>query len=382
VRPPRRSRTGTRRDDGVKVIRTNEVNFGGHEHPLIERTSEDAEYREWKRGDRRLAPARDTGLAVEGRIARHRRQQERAQRRNLVLAACVAVALLVALGGWRWASDRRAAANPVGETTATAGVGAIPIASSRSFTSKAIATMRSSNKPKPAPPTPIFANYKKLQLHVPVPVARLTEIGFHQASYAYALPMDSPMPDAKLSSAANKVGTSRDTSAQPTGADAVLVGSVLRMWRPRPGKPDTAADVGGRPGTVVIAPVSGTVVKIKAYKLYGKWDDYEIHIRPEGYPKLDLVMVHVNDLTITVGDEVEAGVTPIAHIRKLSDKVSHQLRDYVKGGGGDHVHVQINDATDPAYKGLQGAIKMASDPATGTAAGTTSKTAGTATPSP
>ncbi len=353
MRPPRRTPTGQRRDDGVKVIRTNEVNFGGHEHPLIDRVSDDQEYREWKESGRRLSPARDTGFAVEGRAARQQRAREREQRRNAIIAIGAAVALVVALGGWRWASDRRAAANPVAEATSTV----TPIAGSRSIASQAIAKMRSANAEKPAQPTPIFANYKKLQLRLPVPVNRLTEIGFHQASYGYALDMDTPMPDAKLSTAANKQGTSRDTSAQPTGADAVLVGSVLRMWRPRPGKPDTAVDVGARPGTVVMAPVSGQIIKIKSYKLYGKWSDYEIHIRPDGYPKLDLVMIHITDLTATVGQHVDGGVTPIGHVRKLSDKVSHQLRDYVRGGGGDHTHIQINDTTDPTYKGLVGALE-------------------------
>ena len=171
------------------------------------------------------------------------------------------------------------------------------LAGSARFSPQATARHPSSRPQAPCPraaPRPIFASYKKLKLHLPVRVKSLTEVGFHQASYAYALPMKTTLPDAKLSQASNHRGTRRKVATQTTGPDAVLVGKVLRMWRPRPGKPDTAVDVGAKPGTAVFAPVTGTVVKVKKYKLYGKWDDYEIHIQPDGYPDLDVVMIHVD----------------------------------------------------------------------------------------
>jgi len=204
-------------------------------------------------------------------------------------------------------------------------------------------------------PTPYFASYKGLKLRLPVRVSTLTEVGFHQASYGYALSMKTPLKNADLGEAGDHKGTGRNKAVQVQGPDAWLVGRVLRMWRARPGRPDTAADVGGAVGADVFAPVTGTVVKIKLYKLYGKWDDYEIHICPDGYPNIDLVMIHVKDLSCAVGDRVEAGETRVAAIRKLSDKFYDQLASYTKNGG-NHVHVQVNDAADPSYKGLQGAI--------------------------
>ena len=128
------------------------------------------------------------------------------------------------------------------------------------------------------------------------------------------------------------------------------------MWRPRPGSPDTAADVGAKPGTTVISPVTGTVVKVKSYKLYGKWPDYEIHITPDGFDNLDIVLIHVTDLEVKPGARVVAGVTPLAHVRKLSDKFSDQLAEYVKDGG-NHVHLQVNNANFKGYKGLDGAVE-------------------------
>jgi murein DD-endopeptidase MepM/ murein hydrolase activator NlpD len=123
------------------------------------------------------------------------------------------------------------------------------------------------------------------------------------------------------------------------------------MWRARPGKPDSAADVGAAPGSTVYSPVDGTVVRIRPYKLYGRVDDFEIHIQPTGHPELDLVMIHVDELQVAKGDAVSAGVTPLAVVRKISDQIHTQLADYVTEGG-NHAHFQINDVTNPDYKGL------------------------------
>ena len=80
-----------------------------------------------------------------------------------------------------------------------------------------------------------------------------------------------------------------------------------------------------------------------------------MHIQPDGYKDLDVVMIHVKDVAVSPGDRVVAGETRVARVRKLSDKFYDQLASYTKDGG-NHVHLQVNDATDPKYKGLEGAI--------------------------
>ena len=137
----------------------------------------------------------------------------------------------------------------------------------------------------------------------------------------------------------------------------MLAGTVLRMWRPRPGQPDTAVDVGAKPGTAVFSPVTGTVVKVKRYKLYGKCDDYEIHIQPDGYPNLDLVMIHIDDVVVLRRATAWSGGRDAHRARCASSPTSSttQLASYTKDGG-NHMHLQLNDATDPTYKGLEGAI--------------------------
>ena len=302
----------------------------------------------------RLAPARDAGVAVETRAARAQRARERSQRQATAVGVVALAGLLLLAIGWRAASDGRALTTPL-RVPAAASLVTAAIGGSVSASTVSSATSAMLALPTQPRPTPYFARYKSLRLRLPVPLKALTEVGFHQASYGYALPMSTRLPDANLAKTAARQSTGRNLSKQPTGIDAWLIGSVVRMWRARPGHPNTAADVGAKAGTVILAPVSGTVIKFKAYKLYGKYADYEIHIQPVGRPNLDVVLIHITGIVCHVGDTVRAGVTPLAHIRMFSDKLHDQLAEYSRGPG-DHVHMEVNDATDPTYKGLQGAI--------------------------
>jgi len=352
MRRARRPSTGVRRDDGVKVIRTNDVRYPDVEHPLVDQLADQSDARD--SSERGLAPALDTGLAVESRVDRQQRKRTNAQRRRVIVALGVIVALVGAVFGWRFVSDRRAATAPLFANAATMGGGdATPVVSGHD--SGKSGTSVSAMPTTAADPTPYFARYGRLVLRLPVPLKSLTEVGFHQASYGYALPMKTQLPDANMTLAANHRGTGRNIAKQPSDPNAWLIGSVLRMWRPRPGRPDTAVDVGALPGTPILAPVTGTVVKIKPYLLYGRYPDDEVHIHADGFDDVDVVMIHVKNPDVKAGDRVIAGVTRIGVIRKFSDKFHDQLADYTKGGG-DHVHVAINNVNDPRYRGLAGAI--------------------------
>lgn len=352
---PSRGRRATRRQSAVRTIRTNEVRYPGAKLPLIPEELHDR-YRAATEAagdvESGLSPVRDTGLAVMGRAARQERARRRATQRWVLLASVAVVGAVLMVIGWRSASDRRATTAPLGGSAVSAVVGGLTQIATGSTPRPTTAVASTIATPGP---TPYFANYRELKLRLPVPLKALTEIGFHQAAYSYALSMKTKLKNADLGEAGDHKGTARNKAAQQTGDDAWLVGRVLRMWRPRPGRPDTAADVGASPGSDVFAPVTGTVVKVKLYRLYGKWDDYELHISPDGYPNLDIVMIHVKDVSCAPGDRVDAGVTRIAAIRKLSDKFYDQLASYTRNGG-DHVHIQVNDATDADYKGLQGAV--------------------------
>lgn len=337
-----RFRTAPRhRADGVgaprRVIRTDQVRYPGVEG----RVGADAEYEAWRATGRTLRPARDTGLLVQRRHVRDRRRSARTRRNRAIAVAVLAVSVFALIVGWRTASDRIAALRPFAPQRASAPGSGVAVASAVT----------------PAGPTPMFAAYRSLQMRLPVRPEDLTEVGFHQASYSYALAMTTALPDADMSKAKRDRSSGRDLSKQEAGPTATLTGAVLRMWRDRPGQPDTAADIGADPGSPLYSPVTGTVVLVKKYNLYNKYPDFQIHIQPDGFPNVDVVLIHLTDPRVKAGARVEAGVTPLGAVRKLSDKINLQLRSYTTNGG-NHIHLQLNDKRNPEYKGLKGAIAV------------------------
>ncbi|MBE0475581.1 MAG: hypothetical protein IBX62_00550 [Coriobacteriia bacterium] len=271
----------------------------------------------------RLGAVRDTGILLGPPRARWGR------RRRHPLAALLTAALLVAAASLlAWSLSARGAARSGGGT----GEGA---------------SYRLEVLPDP---TPVFATYRSLQIHLPLRPEEATAIAFHQASGGDSLRMGSLVPDADMAAAARGDVQLKPAVARveaPEGVPAVLDGRVLRLWRSnRRGAPDTACDAGAAPGTVVYAPVSGTVAAVTRYELYGRHPDYEIHISPDGWPEVDVVLIHVDAVKVRPGDRVEAGATGIAEVRRLSDRLDHQLAAYT-GDGGDHVHMQLNRVGAP-----------------------------------
>ena len=209
-------------------------------------------------------------------------------------------------------------------------------------------------KTSPGPvtePTPLMATYKNVAMHVPVPAENLTEIAFHQASYTYAQHLATQLPTFPTDKAKNKKGTGRATDGTLSNERGWLEGSVLRLWRARPGKPDSAADVGAPAGTPVVSPVTGSVLAVKAYRLYGKYPDYEVHVRPTGHTDLDAVLIHIEQPCVAEGDEVVGGMTQIGVVRNLSSRMRLQLSDYTPGAG-DHTHMQLNRVRPGTIEGV------------------------------
>jgi len=201
-------------------------------------------------------------------------------------------------------------------------------------------------------PTPSFATYRSLTLRLPIDPGDVTVLAFHQASGKEALHMTSLVRDADMTLAATNKAvpastlTSTSTAASST-VETIWSGTALRLWRSnRSGEPDTAVDVGAEPGTDVYAPVTGTVVQVREYSLYNKFPDYEIHIHPDGWSDIDVVLIHVDDLSVTVGQRVAGGISRLAAVRRMSDKIDLQLGGYTKNGG-DHVHLQLNKIEVP-----------------------------------
>jgi hypothetical protein len=206
-------------------------------------------------------------------------------------------------------------------------------------------------------PSPYFASFRGVKLHLPVAAASVTVLAFHQSSYNDSYPMKSLLKvgsTTAAAAAANKAkhakkGTDLAASAgDERNSHGVWTGTALELWRPgRAGGLFTAADCGAKPGTRVCALVDGTVMEIRPYKLYGKYTDIEIHIKPDAWSDVDVVTLHVTDPSVKEGQHVIGGVTEIARVRHLSTIVPGlQLRTY-SADGGNHTHVQVNRIPKP-----------------------------------
>ena len=204
-------------------------------------------------------------------------------------------------------------------------------------------------------PTPFIAQGDGVTLHSAVRADQLTEILIHNASYSYACALTTQLTEATNVDVMAAHGTGRVASEQPTG-DNWLTGEFIRCYRDGNAGPKMSAiDCGGAVGATVYAPVSGTVVKVKKYKLYNEYPDIQIHIQPDGRSDLDVVLIHLENAQVQEGDQVIGGVTPIAQIRDVYAYIGEemQLKQYTaEGDNGNHTHIQINDATNKDYHGL------------------------------
>jgi hypothetical protein len=209
-------------------------------------------------------------------------------------------------------------------------------------------------------PTPLVAAYGNLEIHSPISANHITEIEFHQASYDTALQLTPFVTIVDAQVVADQHGTSHlPFDEQPRGGEP-LIAEAVSTWRLDSFGPEmSAVDVGAPSGTEVYAPVSGTVVKIRSYSLFGLIDDYEVHIQSPEHPELDIVMLHIEDLSIEVGDKVYGGCTRISVVRNIGDVIDNNLSNFTASGDpGNHCHVQVNDATREDYKGLEGALDI------------------------
>jgi biotin carboxyl carrier protein len=209
-------------------------------------------------------------------------------------------------------------------------------------------------------PTPLIAEYDSLSIHSPISANHITEIEFHQASFSTALQLTPLITVVDAQEVADKHGTNHvPADDQPRGNNP-LIAETVSTWRLDSVGPEmSSVDVGAVAGTDVYAPVSGTVVKIRSYSLFGLIDDFEVHIQSLEHPGLDIVMLHIDDLSIEVGDTVYGGATRVAKVRNIGSVIDNNLANFTaQGDPGDHCHVQVNDATREDYQGLEDAIDI------------------------
>jgi len=227
----------------------------------------------------------------------------------------------------------------------------------------AVATQTAPAPTAEATPTPAFASFRGVQIHLPIAPANITVILFHPTSYKNSYPMKplvalrSPSRAKATETAAKRAGTRavEPTSGPVATDDGVWTGWAVQTWRAdHGGKLDSALDCGAKPGTTVIAPVSGTVMEIRPYKLYGRVDDFEFNIKPDAWSDVDVIVLHVTDPSVKIGDHILGGLTPIASVRNLTSKLTGISLGSYTSEGGNHTHVQLNKIIKPNETWLVG----------------------------
>ena len=100
--------------------------------------------------------------------------------------------------------------------------------------------------------------------------------------------------------------------------------------------------VGAAPGCPITAPVSGTVTAVKHYRLYGKYDDVQVDIRPEEMSGITISMLFVDEPVVSIGEVVTAGKTQLGKVRECPEELGKQLGIYTHDSG-SHVFMQATE---------------------------------------
>jgi hypothetical protein len=180
--------------------------------------------------------------------------------------------------------------------------------------------------PVVAPSTEAFAQVRGLALHVPV--GRAVGIAYHEAAKARALRLT------PLGRCLRNENRTRFKKPAPTAGPRYVVMSSRGRGHPA----TSAVDVAMAPGAEVLSPVTGTVSRVKRYRLYGVYRDFRLSLKPAGHDDLRAIVLHVTDLRVKPGTVLVAGATVLGTVRVFSFR--SQVNDYF-GRGVPHVHLEV-----------------------------------------
>lgn len=161
-----------------------------------------------------------------------------------------------------------------------------------------------------------------------LPARRPLGVLFHESLFRSAAPMR-PAGRVQRNDNPGKFHPPPATDGPPYG----VMGS-----RGRAAGATTAADVVVRAGTPIRAPVSGTVVVVRPYRLYCSHADVQVYIRPDAFPDLRVGIFHLREVPVRKGDRVVASVSKLGYARELPGAAQEDA--YVPGPY-PHVHVEI-----------------------------------------
>jgi biotin carboxyl carrier protein len=107
-------------------------------------------------------------------------------------------------------------------------------------------------------------------------------------------------------------------------------------------EPTTSVLVGAQPDTPVTSPISGSVVRVREYLLFGKYEDVQIDIRPEEKGGITVSLLFISNPAVSPGERVEAGKTLLGTVRRCPEETGQVLAVYTHDSG-SHVHLQVSE---------------------------------------
>lgn len=191
---------------------------------------------------------------------------------------------------------------------------------------------RALGQPDPPLPPRRMARFGELVLRVPTRDPVL--IGYHEAATDNGLEL-------------TPIGTlivDRNRSDHPPPEDDPAGAPYLIMAsRGRSTGATTAIDIAMVDDDPVLAPVSGVVTDVRSTLLYGEYPDQRVEIAPHDDPGLKVVIVHVSEVVVGVGDRVRAGRSVIAGTATRFPFLS-QIDNDTLPEVWPHVHIEVQRA--------------------------------------
>lgn len=260
---------------------------------------------------------RDLGRTVE------LRQPRRSRRLTLVVAALVVAGAVTARTGDEQDARLEELVLPPDPAVVAEDPGTDTAAAAEAAAAEEVA---------PAIALPLLGRVGDLVLRVPAEEAVL--VSYHEAAYLEAMAIT------PFGSVRGNDNPTRELESEP---DAAAHDFHVQVSRGRANASTSAVDVVLLPGEEVRAPVSGTVVDVRPYQLYGAHDDVRLELRPDDAPDLAVVLIHVQDVVVRPGDRVLVGdvLAGSARMFPFSAVVDRQTAPDRYG----HVHLEVKRPT-------------------------------------
>jgi hypothetical protein len=177
----------------------------------------------------------------------------------------------------------------------------------------------------------VVASVEGVDLLLPVARDVTTAIAYHPVEYQDTVPF---APAGERLSGGGLGEALADVFAGGGGVQYYLMGGTGTQSSPA----TSGLDVGAVPGSPVVSPVDGKVTAVKPYSILGRYPDVEIDIQLARDPSLLLVVTHVAEPQVALGDVVARGESVLGQVRGLPGSLEQALSMYTSDTG-DHVQL-------------------------------------------